>query len=54
MKVKDLIEMLQKLNPEAEIVEPEKNMVLKQSLGYYEDKGWVDETEEILNKKKTI
>jgi len=50
MKVKDLIQMLQQLNPEAEIVEPEKNMVLKQTFNYYDGKGWLEETE-FLNKE---
>lgn len=43
MKVKDLIEILLTLNPEAEIVEPEKNMVLKQRFNFYEDEGWIEE-----------
>ena len=48
MKVKDLVEILQTLNQEAEIVIPEKNMILKQRFNYYDDKGWVDETDENL------
>jgi hypothetical protein len=43
MKVKDLIEILLKLNPEAEIVEPESNMVLKQRFNYYNEEGWIEE-----------
>ena len=43
MKVKDLVEILQTLNQEAEIVIPEKNMILKQRFNYYDDKGWVEE-----------
>ena len=43
MKVKDLIEMLQRLNPEAEIItEPTENMKLKQQFNYY-DEGWIEE-----------
>ena len=47
MKVKDLIEILQKLNPEAEIIESSDNMILKQKLSFYDDKGWIDETENL-------
>jgi len=43
MKVKDLIAMLQKLNPEAEIIlEPTDGMKLKQQFNYY-DEGWKEE-----------
>jgi hypothetical protein len=46
MKVKDLIQMLQKLNPEAEIIlEPTEAMRLKQQFNHYEDEGWVEEKE---------
>ncbi len=48
MKVKDLIEILLTLNPEAEIVIPESNMVLKKKFNFYDDRGWVDETNELL------
>ena len=50
VKVKDLIEILKTLNPEAEIVEPDDNMVLKQRFNYYDDTGWVDETDENLER----
>ena len=50
MKVKDLIQILLTLNPEAEIVEPDDNMVLKQRFNYYDDTGWVDETDENLER----
>ena len=44
MKVKDLIEMLQKLNPEAEIIlEPTESMQLKQQFNYYDENGWEKE-----------
>jgi hypothetical protein len=43
MKVKDLIEMLQKLNPEAEIItEPTQGMNLREQYSYYEE-GWKKE-----------
>jgi hypothetical protein len=43
MKVKDLIEMLQQLNPEAEIIlEPTEGMKLKEQYSYYEN-GWQKE-----------
>jgi len=43
MKVKDLIEILQKLNPEAEIIpEPTESMKLKEQYSYYEE-GWKKE-----------
>ncbi len=45
MKVKDLIEILLTLNPEAEIVEPTSNMILTKTLNFYDEKGWIDETE---------
>jgi len=52
MKVKDLIEMLQKLNPEAEIItEPTEGMRLKQQFNHYEDEGWMEEID-IENDKK--
>lgn len=44
MKVKDLIEQLQKLNPEAEIIsEPTEGMNLKQTFSFYEEEGWKEE-----------
>lgn len=44
MKVKDLIEMLQQLNPEAEIIlEPTEGMKLKEQYSYYEEDGWIKE-----------
>ena len=47
MKVKDLIEMLQRLNPEAEIItEPTEGMNLREQYSYYEE-GW--KKEEINN-----
>jgi len=43
MKVKDLIEMLRQLNPEAEIIlEPTEGMKLKEQYSYYEN-GWQKE-----------
>jgi hypothetical protein len=43
MKVKDLIEMLQKLNPEAEIItEPTEGMNLREQYSHY-DEGWKKE-----------
>jgi hypothetical protein len=43
MKVKDLIEILRKLNPEAEIIaEPTESMKLKEQYSYYEN-GWEKE-----------
>ena len=38
--------MLSKLNPEAEIIEPSENMVLKKSYDFYDDKGWIEIKEE--------
>lgn len=44
MKVKDLIEMLSKLNPEAEIIpEPTEGMKLRESYSYYDEEGWEKE-----------
>jgi hypothetical protein len=46
MKVKDLIEILKTINPEAEIIlEPTEAMRLKQRFNHYEDEGWVEEKE---------
>jgi hypothetical protein len=43
MKVKDLISILIKLNPEAEIIsEPTESMKLKEQYSYYEN-GWQKE-----------
>jgi hypothetical protein len=43
MKVKDLISILIKLNPEAEIIsEPTESMKLKEQYSYYEN-GWEKE-----------
>lgn len=53
MKVKDLVEMLLTLNQEAEIVEPNDNMILKQTLNYYDENGWVDETPKITDHSLT-
>lgn len=47
MKVKELIEMLSKLNPEAEIIlEPTEGMKLRESFSYYEEEGWKKEDSE--------
>ena len=44
MKVKDLIEMLSKLNPDAEIIlDPTEGMKLRESYYYYEEEGWEKE-----------
>ena len=57
MKVKDLIEMLQKLNPEAEIIpEPTDGMRLREQYSYYEEKGWKKEeiNNDLPNRSKYI
>lgn len=44
MKVKDLIEMLSKLNPDAEIIlEPTEGMKLRESYSYYDEEGWKED-----------
>ena len=43
MKVKDLIEILQKLNPEAEIGPAVVDLNPKRIISYYEGEGWVEE-----------
>lgn len=50
MKVKDLIEMLSKLNPEAEIIlEPTEGMSLREQYSYYEEEGWKEKIDDILS-----
>lgn len=47
MKVKDLIEILMKMNPESEIIpEPTEEMRLKKTYNYSDDEGWVEEKKE--------
>jgi hypothetical protein len=43
MKVKDLVEMLLKLNQEAEIGDPPENMTQTKTISFYDNKGWVEE-----------
>jgi hypothetical protein len=44
MKVKDLIKMLQDLNPEALVIlEPTEGMKLREQYSYYEEEGWKEE-----------
>lgn len=45
MKVKDLIEILLTLNPEAEIGMPEEGMIPKKVINFYDGEGWIEETE---------
>ena len=43
MKVKDLVEMLLKLNQEAEIGDPPEGLVQTKTISFYDDEGWVEE-----------
>lgn len=47
MKVKELIEILQKLNPEAIIIpEPIEGMNLRQTFYFFQGEGWREEIKE--------
>ena len=43
MKVKDLVEMLLKLNQEAEIGDPPEGLVQTKTISFYDGEGWIEE-----------